>query len=54
MRVVPRKPKHRSLDEIFGVEPWSEPEPEHDANPGEQQRRERELLENRPPHHDQR
>lgn len=51
---MPEKPERRRLDEIFGVEPLSEPEPEHDADSGEEHRREREFLENRPPHHDER
>ena len=49
---VTEKPARRRIEEIFGAQPWSKPDTDLDS--GEERRRERELLENRPPHHDER
>lgn len=43
----------RSLEEIFGVDPWSEPR-DDDTDFDEERLREREYRENRPPHHEER
>jgi len=43
----------RKLREIFGVDPWSEPDEDADDR-ADERLREREYQENRPPHHEDR
>ena len=52
---VEDKTPRRDLDEIFGADPWSEPEDDaedRERRSRERRSREQEYLENRPPHHD--
>jgi hypothetical protein len=51
---VPEEQPSRSLEEIFGVDLWSEQPTEDGTDPTEERRREREYEENRPPHHEER
>lgn len=54
MGLVSEEPASRKLEEIFGVDPWSEASPGDIDDDGEEGRREREYRENRPPHHEER